>query len=122
MCWIKNGRKNSINKLLFLLESIYKLKIKLKFCKNCAFKEVYEICDNPKRDKIVIGVVENTEDVFVIEKLHEYKGVFHVLDGSFSYLDNINENNLNIKNSINRIKKDIIKKVIIHTSLNVSGF
>ena len=80
-----------------------------------------EICANESRDRSVICVVENPKDVMVMEKVRGYKGVYHVLGGSLSPLDNITPADLTIKELIERVKSDTVKEIIIATNPTPSG-
>ena len=79
------------------------------------------ICSDEQRDHSVICVVENAKDVMVMEKVRGYKGVYHVLGGALSPLDNITARDLNIKELIERVESGEVKEVIIATNPTPSG-
>lgn len=102
-------------------ESILSCKRKVKYCKVCGNfteSEVCEICN--KRDKSIICVVKEPKDVIAMEKLHEFKGVYHVLHGVISPLDGIGPNDIRIKELLARID-DEVKEVIMATNPDVEG-
>ena len=83
--------------------------------------EKCEICSNADRDNTVICVVENPKDVMVMEKVRGYKGVYHVLGGSLSPLDNVTAADLTIKELAERVSTGEVKEVIIATNPTPGG-
>ena len=79
------------------------------------------ICSNPMRDKTLLCVVEQAQDVQTIESVHEFSGLFHVLGGVISPLDGIGPEQLRIASLIQRVKNDNVKEVIIATNPTVDG-
>ena len=90
-------------------------------CCNLTDREVCSICNNPARDKSVICVVENPKDVNAIEKTHEYNGLYHVLHGAISPLNDIGIEDICAKELINRLHDDDIKEIIMATNTTVEG-
>lgn len=90
-------------------------------CCNLTDREICSICDNPARDKSVICVVENPKDVNAIEKTHEYNGLYHVLHGAISPLNDIGIEDICAKELINRLHDDDIKEIIMATNTTVEG-
>ena len=86
-----------------------------------SFPEKCEICADEDRDSSVICVVENPKDVMVMEKVRGYKGVYHVLGGALSPLDNITVDDLTFAELIARVKEGNVKEVIIATNPTPSG-
>ena len=78
--------------------------------------EKCEICRSDSRDKSVICVVENAKDVMVIEKVRGYRGVYHVLGGALSPINNVTVNDLSFKELVERVKGGEVKEVIIATN------
>ena len=83
--------------------------------------ESCDICKNEDRDPSVICVVEDAKDVMVMEKVRGYKGVYHVLGGLLSPLDNITPNDLTIKELVERVKSYEVKEVIVATNPTPTG-
>lgn len=90
-------------------------------CQNLSDREVCAICDNSARDHSVICVVESPRDVLQIERTNEFKGVYHVLHGSISPMNNIGPDDIRIKELIARIGKGGVTEVIMATNPNLEG-
>jgi len=109
-----------------LAQAIGNLKKKIRFCEQCfnlSEQNLCPICQDPKRDKSIICVVEDPLDIVALEKTGEYKGVYHVLHGVISPADGLGPEQLKIKELISRIKqgKGKIKEVIIATNPSLEG-
>ena len=90
-------------------------KKQIKFCKFCQTftdKEVCHICSDEKRDRSVICVVEDSRDISAFERTREYSGLYHVLHGVISPLDNIGPDKLKIKELIARLSNGEVKEII----------
>ncbi|MCR5207197.1 MAG: recombination mediator RecR [Eubacterium sp.] len=97
---------------------------KIKQCKICcdlADDELCPICKDEKRDRSVICVVEDPRDVYAIERTHEYKGLYHVLHGAISPMDNIGPDQIRIKELISRLGDGVCQEVIMATNPTVEG-
>lgn len=90
-------------------------------CQNLSDKEVCGICDNPSRDHSVICVTESPKDVLQMERTNEFKGVYHVLHGAISPMDNIGPDDIRIKELMSRIAEGNVKEVIMATNPNLEG-
>ena len=90
-------------------------------CNNITDSDPCPICANTKRDKEVICVVEDVRDIVQIERTHEYNGVYHVLNGVISPMNNIGPNDIKIKELITRIGSGEVKELILATNPNVEG-
>lgn len=107
-----------------MANSIIEAKNKTKLCSICCNlteEDPCMICEDKKRDKSIIFVVENVKDVVAMEKTHEYKGQYHVLHGSVSPMNNVGPADIKIKELLERVKDDIVKEVIIATNPTVEG-
>lgn len=105
-------------------EVLVEAKSKVKFCSKCfnlTENDPCDICSNTKRDNTTICVVENVKDVVAMEKTHEYKGLYHVLHGSISPMNNISAGDIKIKELLERLKDINIKEVILATNPTVEG-
>ena len=89
-------------------------------CKNLTDEEPCAICRNERRDRSVICVVESPKDVIAIEKTHEFSGLYHVLHGAISPMDNIGPDDIYIKELLARVTPEV-KEVIAATNLTVEG-
>lgn len=80
-----------------------------------------EICSNEDRDTSLICVVESPKDIMVMERIRGYRGVYHVLGGALSPLDNITPDVLHIKELIARVENTDVKEIIIATNPTPGG-
>ena len=83
--------------------------------------EECEICRNQSRDRSIICVVENAKDIMVMEKIRGYRGVYHVLGGVLSPLDNITPDKLAISELIARVEGGEVDEIIIATNPTPHG-
>lgn len=90
-------------------------------CQNLSDSDVCSICNNPARDRSIICVTENPRDVLQMEKTNEFKGLYHVLHGAISPMDNIGPDDIKIKELMTRISKGDVKEVIMATNPNLEG-
>ncbi len=90
-------------------------------CCNLTDGEKCSVCGDPRRDNSVICVVSAPSDVIAIEKTAGYNGLYHVLHGVISPLDNIGPAELCIKELVQRLGNDEVKEVILATSPTVEG-
>ena len=103
-------------------EAILNVKKKVRYCKICGnFTEndVCEICK--RRDPSVVCVVKEPRDASAIEKLHEFKGVYHVLHGVIDPMEGVGPNDIRIRELLARLQQGNVKEVIIATNPDVSG-
>ncbi len=106
------------------VKSIQDARKNLKFCSKCyniSDTDPCEICSNPKRDQSQICVVEDVKDVIAIEKIHEFKGLYHVLHGTISPMDGIGPDDIRIKELLARLMDGSVKEVILATNPKVEG-
>ncbi len=97
---------------------------KIKQCKVCcdlADGDLCPICKADNRDKSTICVVEDPRDVAAIERTHEYKGLYHVLHGAISPMDNIGPDQIRVKELIARLGNGEVEEVIMATNPTVEG-
>lgn len=103
-------------------QSVLDCKRKVKYCKVCGNFTEEEVCDICKRrDKSVVCVVKEPKDVVALEKLHEFKGVYHVLHGVISPMDGIGPNEIRIKELLSRVNEGGVQEVIMATNPDVEG-
>ena len=89
-------------------------------CQNLTDEETCSICSGAKRDNSVICVVETPKDVAAIESTNEFSGLYHVLHGALSPIDNIGPDDIKIQELILRLNKDV-KEIIMATNPTVNG-
>ena len=90
-------------------------------CFNMSASNPCEICSDSRRDNSVICVVAETKDLIAIEKTREYKGLYHVLQGTLSPLDGIGVEDIRIKELLTRLADENIKEIILALSPSVEG-
>jgi recombination protein RecR len=89
-------------------------------CCNITEQDPCSVCASPKRDRTLICVVEEPNDVLAIEKTNDFRGLYHVLGGSLSPLDGIGPEELKVKELLARITPEIAE-VILALNPNVEG-
>jgi recombination protein RecR len=107
-----------------LSQALLDVKKNIKYCSICGSiteDDICSICTDLTRNKEVLCVVEQIQDVWAIERTREYKGLYHVLLGSLSPLDGIGPNEIRIKELLERLKNENIKEIIIATNPTVEG-
>jgi recombination protein RecR len=107
-----------------LASAIIKVKESVRFCKICnnlSDEETCEICKSHSRNKALLCVVEEPNDIIAIERAGNFNGVYHVLLGSLSPLDGIGPSDLKIEELLNRVKKERFKEIVIATDFNTEG-
>jgi len=106
-----------------LARSALDLKEKTVICETCfniSEKSPCEICESYDRDKTLVAVVEDPLDVLALEKAG-FKGLYHVLHGSISPLENIGPEELKIRELLPRLKDGTIKEIILATNPTMEG-
>jgi recombination protein RecR len=107
-----------------LAKAILDVKEKVKYCSICfniTEEDPCVICKDEKRDRSIICVVEEANDVMALEKTEQYNGLFHVLGGVLSPLDGVGPDDLKIKELLTRLKGKEVKEVILATNPNTEG-
>ena len=96
----------------------------VRYCKVCCTltdQEICPICSNPKRNKKVIMVVENTRDLAAYEKTGKFDGVYHVLHGAISPMLGVGPDDIKLKELMQRISQQDVEEVIIATNSSLEG-
>ena len=116
--------KNKEKLIPRLSNSLLSLKEELKDCTRCGNIDIINpcnICNNYKRLKTKICVVEEVSDLWAIEKSNSFNGQYHVLGGVLSAIDGIGPEQLNITSLIKKSKDDNVDELIIATNATVEG-
>jgi recombination protein RecR len=118
--------KENENRTLALTESLNKLRSQIKFCKTChniSDDDECVICRSHRRDKTILCVVEDCNDVMAIENTSQYLGIYHVLGGVISPMNGIGPSELRIESLISRLsqKQNEVKEVILALSPTMEG-
>jgi recombination protein RecR len=107
-----------------LAEVLLEVKAKARFCSTCgnvAEEEQCRICRDPRRDRALICVVEESKDVVAIERTREFRGRYHVLGGAISPLDGIGPEQLRIRELMQRLERAEVAEVILAMDPNIEG-
>ncbi len=103
-------------------DAIVNAKRKVHYCKVCGNFTEEDVCDVCKtRDKSIVCVVKEPKDVIALEKLHEFKGVYHVLHGVIDPMNGVSPNDIRIKELLARVNGGDVKEVIMATNPDVEG-
>jgi len=97
---------------------------KVRFCVTCfniSAEEVCRVCRDPRRDRAAICVVEESKDVAAVERTHEFRGLYHVLGGAISPIDNVGPADLRIRELCLRLADGTVTEVILATDPNLEG-
>lgn len=107
-----------------LSEAISRVKENVRLCHIChnlSEQDICKVCQDARRQKDIVCIVEKHSDVIAIEKTGSFRGVYHVLLGSISPLEGKGPGDLKIDDLISRIKQNNIKEVIIATDADTEG-
>lgn len=107
-----------------LANAILTAKKEMKYCSVCGNltdQEPCSICSDDTRDRSVICIVETARDVFAMERLREYRGLYHVLHGTISPMDGRGPEDINLKSLIIRLQENDIEEVVIATNPSIEG-
>lgn len=108
-----------------LANSIVNAKRSLHYCSVCGNltdTDPCEICSDESRDRTKVCVVETPQDVIAMERIREFKGLYHVLHGAISPVEGIGPNDINLKSLITRLQQhDEIDEIIVATNPNIEG-
>jgi recombination protein RecR len=109
---------------LALAAAVEEVKERVRFCRECGNlteEEVCAICQDSRRDRTVVCVVEQPVDLISLEKTHEFRGLYHVLGGALSPLDGVEPQHLRIDELLGRVERDGIEEVVLATNPNMTG-
>ncbi len=117
---LKNPREDADR----LCEAIRDVKDRVTYCSNC--NNITDIdpcafCTSASRDQRLICVVEEPQNVTVIEKTREFRGVYHVLMGALSPLHGVGPDDLKIRGLLARVADGAVDEVILATNPTVEG-
>jgi len=107
-----------------LIEAIGQVMEKVKYCSICGNvteSDPCPICQDSRRNRSTICVVEEPRDVLVLERAGKFKGLYHVLGGAISPTKGVNPGDINIRGLIRRVEEHKIKEVILATDPNTDG-
>jgi len=116
--------RSSDDDALALADAIREVKAKMGLCEVCfnlAEDERCRICQDERRDRAVICVVEEPQDVIPIERTHEFRGLYHVLGGALSPIDGIDPEDLKIAELVKRVEAGGVTEVVLATNPTTTG-
>ncbi len=90
-------------------------------CGNFSEGEVCAVCRDTRRDTSVICVVQDPRDVLAMERMREFRGVYHVLGGAISPIDGVGPDQLRIRQLLERVRAGKVSELIMATNPNVEG-
>lgn len=108
--------------ILSFSDHLKRLKEEIKYCSVCHMitdHDICEVCSNPNRDHETLMVVADAKDVFIMEKMRTYHGIYHVLGGLVDFSRGITDKDLNIDTLATRLTS--VKEMIIATNGTVEG-
>ena len=107
-----------------LAASIVDAKDRVSWCRRCynlAEGDLCNFCRDERRDAHVVCVVEEPRDIVAIERTHEFRGSYHVLQGTISPIEGIGPEQLRIRELLARVRDDEVVEVILATNPNTDG-
>lgn len=119
--YLLNAPPERVNRLA---EAIQKIKIAIHRCERCynfSTSQLCSVCANPNRDQTMICVVGQPWEILKIERTGAYRGLYHVLGGLISPMDEVGADNLTLNALLSRIKKEGTKEVILALEPKVEG-
>ena len=90
-------------------------------CQNLTDRELCPICDDDTRDHSLICVVAEPKDVIAMERSREFRGVYHVLHGVISPLNHVTQDDIRIKELLQRVAKGDVREIIMATNPDTEG-
>ena len=109
---------------LELARAIEDVKERVRFCRDCGNlteEELCAVCQDPRRDRAIICVVEQPVDVVSMERTGEFHGLYHVLGGALSPLDGVEPADLRIEQLVSRVERDQVVEVVLATNPTMTG-
>ncbi|MEW6776799.1 MAG: recombination mediator RecR [Bdellovibrionota bacterium] len=107
-----------------LAEALVEVKEKVSFCRECfnyAVGDLCAICSSPRRDKGLVCVVERVQDLLALEGAGGFGGVYHVLHGVLSPLDEVGPEEIRIQELLERVRRGGVREIVLATGTGVEG-
>ncbi|MBS1719874.1 MAG: recombination protein RecR [Armatimonadetes bacterium] len=107
-----------------LADAIRDAKAKLRFCARCqnvSEGESCEVCRDPRRDPSLLCVVAEPRDLVALERIQEFRGLYHVLHGLLSPMDGVGPDQLRIRELLVRLQSEPVEEVILATNPTIEG-
>jgi recombination protein RecR len=109
---------------LELARAIEEVKTRVRFCRECGNlteEELCAVCEDPRRDRSLICVVEQPVDVVSLERTGEFRGLYHVLGGALSPLDGVEPADLRLDELFERVRRNGVSEVVLATNPTMTG-
>jgi recombination protein RecR len=116
--------RSDADQAMALADAIREVKERISFCTECfnlAEGELCPICQDARRDRSLICVVEDPSDVVALERTHEFRGVYHVLGGALSPIDGVDPEHLRIAELSDRVARNGVIEVVLATNPTMTG-
>jgi recombination protein RecR len=107
-----------------LADALIAVKERVQHCETCgnvSEQEQCNICRDPRRDRTVICVVEESKDVMAIERTRAFRGLYHVLGGSINPIGGIGPDQLRIRELMTRLSDETVQEIVLATDPNLEG-
>lgn len=129
------GPKTAVRLAFFVIEmreddvmdfgrSLVNVKRHLQYCSICQNITEHDpcyVCDDSSRDRSIICVVEDPKDVIAMEKMKDYRGMYHVLHGAISPMDGVGPEDIKVAELIKRLEDETVQEIILATNPNIEG-
>lgn len=109
---------------LRLSAAIAEVKDRIQLCERCfnvSEGALCTICDDDRRDRTAICVVEDPRDIVAVERTREFHGTYHVLGGALNPIDGVGPDQLRVRDLLNRLEDRTITEIILCTNPNLEG-
>lgn len=116
--------RQSTNEVETFASSVVNLRQNINYCTCChniSDTPLCSICSNPHRNKALVCVVENIQDVMAVENTQQFKGLYHVLGGVISPMDGIGPSDLEIQSLIDKVAEGEVEEVIFALGSTMEG-
>ncbi|ARD48418.1 recombination protein RecR [Sporosarcina sp. P37] len=110
--------------VLDFAKALVDAKRNLQFCSVCGHITDIDpcyICQDQSRDRSTICVVQDPKDVIAMEKMRDYRGLYHVLQGAISPMDGIGPEDINVPSLLTRLQDDEVQELILATNPTIEG-
>jgi recombination protein RecR len=118
--YLLHAPKEQAEKLAIAAVALKEKTVLCQICFNISENDPCEICTDDSRDQSLIGVVEDPLDVLALERAN-FKGLYHVLHGCISPLENIGPEELHIKELLPRLRDGSVMEIILATNPTMEG-
>lgn len=119
--FVINMREDDVMEFARSLVNAKRKLIHCSICQNISDHDPCFICDDSSRDRSLICVVQDPKDVVAMEKMRDYRGLYHVLHGAISPVDGIGPEDIKVTELIRRLEDEEVKEIILATNPTIEG-